>query len=204
MGGFGDGTNWSSERGDGSKPGGGTGTGGSGGRGENTGGSSSTNNGQSALDPRVSKYFSDPISQKWLDTYYRTALKYGIKKIPSMYRKAVQAMIDDDQRTTSYSGPIQQKRAIAMPGVWSESVGLLSSFANEKSPDVYTVNFNTSSNLESSFNVEISYPETNGMRVINTMGPGSYTIKATGLGQASVRVKSHSVPVAVTFDFPQK
>lgn len=51
---------------------------------------------------------------------------------------------------------------------------------------------------------EINYPETNGMRVINTMGAGSYTIKATGLGQFSVRLKSYSVPVAVTLDFPKK
>lgn len=203
-GGYGDGTRWSSERGDGPAPGGGTGTGGNGGRGNDTGGSSSTNIDQSKLDPRVSKYFSNPIEQSWLDIYYRTALEWGIGKIPGRYRNAVQAMLDEDKRTVPYSGPIQHKRVIAAPGVWSESIDLLGSTGSEQYPDVYTVNFNPSSNMESSFDVEISYPEANGMKTINTMGPGSYTIKATGVGSAYVRVKSHSNPVAVTFDFPQK
>ncbi|EJD0490288.1 hypothetical protein M0245_004897 [Salmonella enterica] len=107
--------------------------------------------------------------------------------------------------TVPYTGPIQHKRAIAMPGVWSEPVELAgSATANNEYPDVYTVNFNPSSNMESSFDVEIKYPEANGMKVINTIGPGSYTIKATGAGNSYIRVKSHSVPVTVTFEFPKK
>lgn len=106
--------------------------------------------------------------------------------------------------TVPYTGPIQHKRAIATPGVWSEWIELLNSFANETSPNVYTVSFNPSSNMESSFDVEIKYPEANGMKTINTMGPGSYTIKATGIGNTYIRVKSHSSPVTVTFEFPDK
>lgn len=106
--------------------------------------------------------------------------------------------------TVPYTGPIQHKRAIAAPGVWSEWIELLNSFANEGAPNVYSVSFNPSSNMESSFDVEIKYPEANGMKTINTMGPGSYTIKATGIGNTYIRVKSHSNPVAVTFEFPKK
>ena len=106
--------------------------------------------------------------------------------------------------TVPYIGPIQHKRVIAAPGVWSEWIELLNSFANENSPNVYTVNFNPSSNMESSFDVEIKYPEHSGMKTINTMGPGSYTIKATGIGNTYIRVKSHSNPVTVPFEFPEK
>lgn len=65
--------------------------------------------------------------------------------------------------TAPYTGPIQHKRAIATPGLWSEWIELLNSIANESSPNVYTVNFNPSSNLELSFDVEIKYPEANGV-----------------------------------------
>lgn len=91
----------------------------------------------------------------------------------------------------------------ATPGVWSESIELLGSTGSEQNPHVYTVNFNPTSNMESSFDVEIKYPEANAMKTINTIGPGSYTIKATGGGSAYIHVKSHSVPVTVTFDFPK-
>lgn len=105
--------------------------------------------------------------------------------------------------TVPYTGPIQHKRAIATPGVWSEWIELLGSTGSEQNPHVYTVNFNPTSNMESSFDVEIKYTESHGVKTINTMGPGSYTIKATGGGNAYIRVKSHSVPVTVTFDYPK-
>ena len=105
--------------------------------------------------------------------------------------------------TVPYTGPMQSRRVIATPGIWSESIELLGSTGSEQNPHVYTVNFKPTSNMESSFDVEIKYPEANAMRIINTIGPGSYTIKATGGGSAYIRVKSHSVPITVTFDFPK-
>ncbi len=65
------------------------------------------------------------------------------------------------------------------------------------------MNFNLSSNLESSFDVEIKYPTSSGVKVVNTMGLGAYLIEATGGGASFIRVKSHSIPVAVTFDYPK-
>lgn len=106
-------------------------------------------------------------------------------------------------KTPPYTGPMQTRRVIATPGLWSEPVEIPGSTASVGNPYVYTINFNPSSNLESSFDVEIKYPEANGVKTINTMGPGSYTIKSTGAGNSYVRVKSHSVPVTVNIDFPK-
>ncbi|MBL0876434.1 hypothetical protein HLB02_23980 [Serratia nevei] len=101
------------------------------------------------------------------------------------------------------SQSFQSRRVIATPGIWSEWTEITGGTGSEQRPLVQTINFNTSSNLESSFDVEIKYPESNGMKTINTIGPGSYQIKATGGGNSYIRVKSHSVPVTVTIDFPR-
>ena len=109
------------------------------------------------------------------------------------------------QSPCGYSGPLQSKRALATPGQWSEWGELLTSFPNEitNTPHAYTVSFGLSSNLESSFDVEIKYPTSSGVKTIKTMGPGAYLIEATGSGASFIRVKSHSVPVAVSFDYPK-
>ncbi|MGO2335270.1 colicin Z family toxin [Providencia sp.] len=88
------------------------------------------------------------------------------------------------QGACGYSGPFQSKKALATPGQWSEWTELFTSFPNEitKTSDTYTVNFNLSSNLESSFDVEIKYPTSSGVKVVNTMGLGAYLIEATGGG----------------------
>ncbi|EBP0522836.1 carboxypeptidase regulatory-like domain-containing protein [Salmonella enterica] len=108
------------------------------------------------------------------------------------------------QPRTSYNGPIDSRRVIATPGVWSEWIELEGFTGSLQHPQPSTINFSPSSNLESSFDVELKYPEHDQMKTIRTMGPGSYSFTATGAGYASVRVKSHSVPVTVTLDFPKR
>lgn len=41
------------------------------------------------------------------------------------------------------------------------------------------------------------------MKTVNTVGPGAYLIDATGGGTASIRIKSHSVPITVSISFPK-
>ena len=108
------------------------------------------------------------------------------------------------QKRNPYNGPFDSKRAIAAPGIWSDWVELEGFNGSLKNPQPSTINFNTSSNLESSFDIEIRYPEHNQMKTITTMGPGSYSLTATGAGNSSFRVKSHSVPVTITVDFPKR
>ncbi|KKY87531.1 hypothetical protein OA46_09545 [Enterobacter cloacae] len=107
------------------------------------------------------------------------------------------------QPRTSYNGPFESRRVIALPAVWSDWVELDSFAGNLKNPHGITINFNPSSNMESSFDIEVRYPEHNQMKTIKSMGPGSVPITITGGGSVVVRVKSHSVPVTVTVDFPK-
>lgn len=55
--------------------------------------------------------------------------------------------------------------------------------------------------MESSFDIEVRYPEHDQMKTIKSMGPGSVPI--TGGGIVFARVKYHSVPVTVTVGFPK-
>lgn len=129
----------------------------------------------------------------------------------NMKKSIIMASLDrarvarERQGPCGYSGPIQSTGIIAMPGIWSAWKDLLTSMPNEitNTPHSYTVNFNNSSNLESSFDVEIKYPISSGMKTVNTVGPGAYLIEATGGGTASIRIKSHSVPITVSISFPK-
>ena len=100
------------------------------------------------------------------------------------------------------SGPFQSRALIAIPGKWSKWDNLIASQANQQNTHAYTVNFNISSNLESSFDVQIRYPVSNGIKTINTIGPGSYFIEASSAGYSSIRVKSHSIPITIRIDYP--
>ena len=107
------------------------------------------------------------------------------------------------QSRTSYNGPIDSRRVIATPVIWSEWIDLEGFNGSLQHPQSSTISFSTSSNLESSFDVELRYPEHDQMKTIRTMGPGSYSFIATGAGKSSARVRSHSVPVTITLDFPK-
>ncbi|MEY1577683.1 colicin Z family toxin [Providencia manganoxydans] len=108
------------------------------------------------------------------------------------------------QGPCGYSGPIQSTGIIAMPGIWSAWNNLLASTGSNTNSYAYTINFNTSSNLESSFDVQIKYPVADGIKTIDTVGPGSYFIEATGAGFSSIRIKSHSVPITVRIEYPKE
>lgn len=90
-----------------------------------------------------------------------------------------------------------------MTGTW-EWVELEGFNGSLQHPQPSTINFSPSSNTESSFDVEVKYPEYNQMKTIRTMGPGSFSLTATGAGNSYARVRSHSVPVTVTLDFPKR
>lgn len=92
-----------------------------------------------------------------------------------------------------------------MPEIWSAWKDLLTSMPNEinNTSHSYTANFNNSSNLESSFDVEIKYPISSGMKTVNTVEPVAYLIEATGGGTASIHIKLHSVPITVSISFPK-
>lgn len=104
----------------------------------------------------------------------------------------------------TYNGAFDSKRIIAVPGGWSEWTELEGFNGSLEHPQPSTINFSPSSNMESSFDVEIKYPEHDKMKTVTTMGPGSYSFTATGAGVSYVRVKSHSAPVTVTVDFPKR
>ncbi|WP_422732355.1 colicin Z family toxin [Leclercia pneumoniae] len=108
------------------------------------------------------------------------------------------------QPRTSYNGPFESRRVIAVPGAWSEWVELEGFNGSLQHPQPSTINFSPSSNTESSFDVEVKYPEYNQIKTIRTMGPGSFSLTATGAGNSYARVRSHSVPVTVTLDFPKR
>ncbi|WP_442913256.1 colicin Z C-terminal domain-related protein [Leclercia sp. UBA7405] len=93
------------------------------------------------------------------------------------------------------------RRVIALPAVWSDWIGLDGFQGSLKNPQGSTINFSPSSNMESSFDIEVRYPEHDQMKTIKSMGPGSIPI--TGDGIVVVRAKYHSVPVTVTVGFPK-
>lgn len=158
---------------------------------------------------------------------FTDALKKGDKKLASklfkvkfaMFHNGKEALINKTmnkiksnksgggvfcQPRTSYNGPFESRRVIAVPGAWCEWVELEGFNGSLQHPQPSTINFSPSSNTESSFDVEVKYPEYNQMKTIRTMGPGSFSLTATGAGNSYARVRSHSVPVTVTLDFPKR
>lgn len=81
-------------------------------------------------------------------------------------------------------------QAYAPPLTWGPWVDLGSSVNR----NVYTVSFDTKSQAPSSFDVQIEYAGSDGMKAIKTMGPDSYQITDNyGAGTDRARFKSHSV-----------
>lgn len=84
----------------------------------------------------------------------------------------------------------KSKQAYAPPLTWGPWVDLGESVGR----NVYTVNFDTESDAPSSFDVQIEYAGSDGMKSIKTMGPGSYQITDNyGAGKDRARFKSHSI-----------
>lgn len=89
-------------------------------------------------------------------------------------------------------------QAWAPPVAWGPWVDLL----GHAGLAPYTVKFESASQAPSSFDVQIQYATSTQMKLVSTVGPGSYRIADNnGAGTDRARFKSHSIgqDIRVTF-----
>lgn len=94
--------------------------------------------------------------------------------------------------------PLKVRNVWALPFLWGPWTELVTQVGDGS----YTVRFYTISQLPSSFSAQIEYSTLNGIKRVNTLGPGSYKIVSDG-GAAidRIRFKSHSFGQAIRVEF---